>query len=65
MCIRDSFKTLEVLADDGVSAELKVQWCKQGTDSWSAGAVENIRILPGEYPFWRQHYPRGKNENEI
>ena len=54
------FEVLEVLHDDGDTAELKVAWCRQNDRSYRVLAVENTRIQKKDYINWVSYLPRGE-----
>lgn len=51
---------LEVVHDDGKTAELKVGWGFQKQHGWKILSTENIRIREREYSWWTPHQPKGE-----
>lgn len=56
---------IEVISDDGKTAELKVSWCHQLNKGWRKIGKEHIRIRERDYPNWMTYFPRGDEANEI
>jgi len=56
---------LDVLSDDGKTAELRVKWCRQLDKGWRALGVENTRVRERDYASWSTHFPRGEDLDAI
>jgi len=52
-------EVVNILADDGQSAELTVSWYRQLSRDYRLMATENIRIRMSDYPMWVTYQPNG------
>ena len=52
-------EVLEVLSDDGETAELKVSWNRQLDTYWRVLSVEHFRVRSRDYGAWTTYHPRG------
>lgn len=62
----DFFEVLEILEDNGETAEVKVAWHTQSNKSWRT-LIRNdqFRISKKDYHGYQPYKPRGEKSNEI
>lgn len=58
------FEVLDVIRDDGETADLKVTWCKKVTRGWKQLVTENVKITRRDYGAWVSYTPPGEMIHE-
>ena len=58
-------RLLDVLSDDGKTAELVVEWCRNLHKGWRSIGKQKIRVRERDYNTWVTYFPRGDDLNAM